>query len=36
MNKGGILLNQLLQRIKGTNFQLHQNTGTYKFIFKDV
>jgi two-component sensor histidine kinase len=36
LNRGGVLLNQLVKRIKAENFELNQNTGTYKFIFKDV
>ena len=33
---GTILLNQLVKRVKGKNFQLDKKTGTYKFNFKDV
>lgn len=32
----GILLDQLVKRVKGTNCQLHKKTGIYKFHFKDI
>lgn len=34
--QGGELLNQLVKRIKGTNYQLDKKTGTYKFHFKNA
>jgi two-component sensor histidine kinase len=34
--KGSILLNQLINRVKGTNYQLDKKTGAHKFEFKDV
>lgn len=36
INKGGVLLNQLVERIKGKNFTIDKDSGTYKFLFKDV
>jgi two-component sensor histidine kinase len=36
VNKGGILLHQLMERIKAVNFNIDTSTGTYKFLFKDV
>ncbi|MFY9243031.1 MAG: sensor histidine kinase [Polaribacter sp.] len=36
INKGGILLNQLVERIKGEDFTVDRDPGTYKFLFKDV
>ena len=35
-NKGSFLLLQLISRVKGKEFTLDQNSGTYKFIFKDI
>jgi two-component sensor histidine kinase len=34
--KGSLLLNQLITRIKGTNYKLDKETGNHKFIFNDV
>lgn len=34
--QGGILLNQLVNRVKGANYKLDKKTGTYKFHFKNV
>jgi two-component sensor histidine kinase len=34
--EGGFLLNQLVKRIKGTNYQLDKKTGMYKFHFSNV
>ncbi|MDP5104738.1 MAG: hypothetical protein NWQ31_01045 [Polaribacter sp.] len=36
VNKGGILLHQLMERIKAVNLTIDTHTGTYKFLFKDV
>ena len=34
--KGSLLLNQLIKRIKGLNYQLDKKTGNHKFEFKNV
>ena len=34
--KGSLLLDQLIKRIKGTNYKLEKETGNHKFIFNDV
>jgi hypothetical protein len=31
-----LLLNQLIKRIKGLNYQLDKKTGNHKFEFKNV
>ncbi|MDP5093510.1 MAG: sensor histidine kinase, partial [Polaribacter sp.] len=36
IGQGVVLLEQLVKRVKGTNFQLDKKTGMYKFHFKDV
>jgi two-component sensor histidine kinase len=35
-NKGSLLLNQLVIRVKGEDFNIDKSIGTYKFLFKDV
>ena len=35
-NKGSFLLLQLIARVNGQEFLLDENSGTYKFIFKDI
>ncbi len=34
--KGSLLLNQLINRVKGVNYQLDKKVGNHKFEFKDV
>lgn len=36
VNKGGILLHQLMERIKAVDYNIDTSTGTYKFLFKNV
>jgi two-component sensor histidine kinase len=36
IGKGSLLLNQLIKRIKGLNYQLDKKTGNHKFEFKNV